>query len=175
MFSRRALSLATRSTRTFARPQPRIPRAPFSVAQCQKAEVQPDGGRILPTDKTLGEVDDVEMNGGYINPPRVKRQFRDPYAQWDDPQERRNFGEPVHEDNDVLGVFALEDYRHMTTSRGLLMWAGFISVVLSLSYAVASTYPGKPSAPKEYEAGLDRELGGAGAVRAFQTGDEIEN
>ena len=61
MFSRRALSLAARSTRTLARPQPRIPRAPFSVAQCQRAEVQPDGGRVLPTDKTLGEIDDVEM------------------------------------------------------------------------------------------------------------------
>jgi NADH dehydrogenase (ubiquinone) 1 beta subcomplex subunit 8 len=65
----------------------------------------------------------------------------------------------------VLGVFSLEDYRHMTTSRGLLLWGGFISVILGLSYAVTVSYPGKPSAPTEYEAGLDRELGGAGAVR----------
>ncbi|EXJ79574.1 NADH dehydrogenase (ubiquinone) 1 beta subcomplex 8 [Capronia epimyces CBS 606.96] len=159
MFSRRALIAATRSARTLTRPQPHIPRAQFSAAPCLKA---------------VGEVDDPEMNGGYINPPRVKRQYRDPYADWDDKQERRNFGEPVHEDNEVLGMFALEDYNHMTPSRGLLLWAGFISAILGLSYAVSVTYPGKPSTPKEYPGGLDRELGGSGAVRAFQQGDEIE-
>ncbi len=53
----------------------------------------------------------------------------------------------------------------MTTSRGLLMWAGFISLVLGLSYAVKVTYPGKPSAPTEFPEGLYTELGGAGAVR----------
>lgn len=62
-------------------------------------------------------------------------------------------------------MFALEDYNHMTTSRGLLMWAGFISAVLGLSYAVYATYPGKPGTPTEYPGGLDRELGGPGAVR----------
>ena len=35
------------------------------------------------------------QNGGYVNPAAEKRQFRDPYAEWWDPQERRNFGEPV--------------------------------------------------------------------------------
>jgi len=160
MFSRRALTLAASSARTVRRPQPHIPRAQFSVARCLRAEA-------------VGEVDDPEMNNGYINPPRVKRQHRDPYADWDDKQERRNFGEPVHEDNEVLGIFALEDYTHMTTSRGLLLWAGFISCVLGVSYAVSVTYPGKPSVPTEYAGGLDKELGGPGAVRAFQAGDEI--
>lgn len=111
------------------------------------------------------KADTSKKNGGYINPPRIKRQYRDPYGDWDDKQERRNFGEPVHEDNEVLGMFALEDYNHMTPARGLLLWAGFISVILGLSYAVTVTYPGKPSAPKEYPGGLDRELGGPGAVR----------
>ncbi|EHY54771.1 hypothetical protein HRR83_004100 [Exophiala dermatitidis] len=158
MFSRRALITASRSARTLGRTQSHLPRAPFSVARSLRA---------------VGEVDDPEMNGGYINPPRIKRQYRDPYGDWDDKQERRNFGEPVHEDNEVLGMFALEDYNHMTPARGLLLWAGFISVILGLSYAVTVTYPGKPSAPKEYPGGLDRELGGPGAVRAFQTGDEV--
>jgi NADH dehydrogenase (ubiquinone) 1 beta subcomplex subunit 8 len=161
MFSRRAFALATRSTRAFAaRPQARIPKAQFSVARCLKADA---------------EIEDPEMNNGYINPPRVKRQHRDPYGDWDDKQERRNFGEPVHEDNEVLGIFALEDYSHMSTSRGLLMWVGFISAILGLSYAVTVTYPGKPSAPTEYPDGLYTELGGAGAVRAFKAGDEVED
>lgn len=71
----------------------------------------------------------------------------------------------MHEDNDILGVFSLEDYRHMTPARGFVMWMGFLATVGGLSYACAVTYPDRPSAPKEYENGLDRELGGAGAVR----------
>ena len=71
------------------------------------------------------------------------------------------------------------------------MWAGFISCVLGLSYAVSVNFPGKPSVPTEYPEGLERELGGPGAVRvsypflssihcpltchqAFQKGDPIE-
>ena len=104
-------------------------------------------------------------NNNYINPRRVKRQHRDPYADWDDKQERRNFGEPVHEDNEVLGIFALEDYTHMTPGRGAILWAGFIGCVLALSYAVSITYPGKPSFPTEYPGGLDKELGGPGSER----------
>src|SRR5947209_8539864 len=106
----------------------------------------------------------VLKNGNYINPPPIKRSHRDPYEKWDDPQERRNFGEPVHEDNDVLGVFSLHDYTHMSTSRGMLMWAGFISAIFGVYTFVGWTYPGKPSAPVEYEGGLYEELGGAGAV-----------
>jgi NADH dehydrogenase (ubiquinone) 1 beta subcomplex subunit 8 len=104
-------------------------------------------------------------NGNYINPPPIKRSHRDPYADWDDPQERRNFGEPVHEDNDILGVFSLHDYTHMTVARGLLMWAGFVGAVYGVYYSVSATFPGKPSMPTEYEGGLLEEMGGPGAVR----------
>jgi len=119
------------------------------------------------------ELDDPEMNGGYQNPPAEKRQFRDPYGDWWDKQERRNFGEPVHEDNDVLGIFALEDYTHMTPARGFLLWGGFISAVLSLSFLVHTYYPDRPSAPKEYPEGLEPELGGKGSLRTWKTGDEV--
>lgn len=53
----------------------------------------------------------------------------------------------------------------MTTGQGLLLWGGFISCILGITYFVTMTYPGKPSAPTEYPGGLDQELGGAGAVR----------
>ena len=114
-------------------------------------------------------------NNNYINPPAIKRSHRDPYADWDDKQERRNFGEPVHEDNDVLGIFSLHDYTHMTTSRGLVLWAAFISAVFGLYTAVKWTYPGKPSTPVEYENGLLEELGGPGAMRVSRTGDISRN
>jgi NADH dehydrogenase (ubiquinone) 1 beta subcomplex subunit 8 len=105
------------------------------------------------------------QNGGYQNPPAEKRQFRDPYGDWWDKQERRNYGEPVHEDNDVLGIFSLEEYTHMTPARGFLLWGGFISVVLGLSALVHTYYPDRPSTPKEYADGLEPELGGKGSVR----------
>lgn len=106
-----------------------------------------------------------EQNGGYINPPPIKRQFRDPYGDYTDKQERRNFGEPVHEDEDILGIFSLEEYTVMSQRMGLAMWAFFLSCVGGVSFAVYSTYPDRPSAPKEYPGGLEAELGGPGALR----------
>ena len=109
------------------------------------------------------------QNGGYVNPPNdphpVKRQFRDPYHPWWDKQERRDFGEPVHEDNDIMGVFSLYEYTHMSPARGLVLWGCFIAAVLGLSLAVKQYYPDRPSAPKEYPDGLEAELGGPHALR----------
>jgi NADH dehydrogenase (ubiquinone) 1 beta subcomplex subunit 8 len=105
------------------------------------------------------------QNGGYLNPPMIKRQFRDPYADWWDKQERRNFGEPVHEDDDILGMFSLYEYTHMTPARGALIWGILASVVLGGVYTASIYYPDRPSAPKEYDGGLDTELGGPGSVR----------
>ncbi|RVX71855.1 hypothetical protein B0A52_04254 [Exophiala mesophila] len=159
MLSRQALSLASRSTRAaMIRSQAR-PIAPFSTALGRRAGA---------------ELDDPEMNGNYINPPRIKRQHRDPYGDWDDPQERRNFGEPVHEDNEILGIFALEDYTHMTPARGALLWAGFLGCIGALSAFVYATFPGKPAVPVEYEDGLEKELGGPAANLARKPGAKVE-
>lgn len=106
-----------------------------------------------------------EQNGGYINPPREKREFRDPYGEWWDKQERRNFGEPVHEDNDILGRFSPYPYTHFSSQRGLVLWAGFLGCIATLSGAVYLTYPDRPSFPKEYADGLEAELGGPHALR----------
>ena len=51
----------------------------------------------------------------------MKRQFRDPYADWWDPIERRNYGETVHEDNDIMGVFSTEAYTHFTPAWGAVL------------------------------------------------------
>ncbi|KAI9733153.1 MAG: hypothetical protein M1818_007271 [Claussenomyces sp. TS43310] len=112
------------------------------------------------------DVEDPNMNGGYINPPPVKRQFRDPYGDWWDKQERRNFGEPVHEDNDILGMFSLEEYTHVTAGKAFFQLGCFIAAVFGLCGVVATVYPDKPSAPREFEGGLEKELGGLGAVTA---------
>lgn len=104
-------------------------------------------------------------NGGYINPPRVKRQFRDPYADWWDKQERRNYGEPVHEDNDILGMFSPEEYTHQKPGTAALQLGGFIVSVLGLCTVVGMMYPDKQSYPREFEGGLEKELGGPTALR----------
>ncbi|KAL8670171.1 MAG: hypothetical protein Q9168_005268 [Polycauliona sp. 1 TL-2023] len=106
------------------------------------------------------------MNGGYINPPAEKRQFRDPYADWWDKQERRNFGEPVHEDNDIMGVFSPHEYTHFTPRKGFFLLGCWITTVLGLCGVVSVYYPDRPSAPRTFAGGLDRELGGKGAVPA---------
>ncbi len=106
----------------------------------------------------------MTQNGGYINPPRTKRQFRNPHAGWWDKQERMNFGEPVHEDHDILGLFSPYEYTWTTTGWGLLQVGCFATVFLGLCYTVKLTYPDLPAYPREFEDGLERELGGAGTL-----------
>lgn len=105
------------------------------------------------------------QNGGYINPPRVKRQFRDPHGDWWDKQERRNFGEPVHEDHDILGMFSPHEYTWVSPAKGALQFGAFVLTFLGVCWVVKATYPDKQSYPREFEGGLERELGGKGAMR----------
>lgn len=112
----------------------------------------------------------ISQNGGYINPPRIKRQFRDPRADWWDPQERRNFGEPIHEDNDLLGIFSPWEYTWTTTRPGLIMVGSFLAVFFSVTGLVYLNYPDTVAFPREFEGGLERELGGTGAVRVRHLG-----
>ncbi|ORX93202.1 hypothetical protein BCR34DRAFT_608625 [Clohesyomyces aquaticus] len=118
------------------------------------------------------EIEDPGMNGGYINPPAIKRQHRDPYGDWWDKQERRNYGEPVHEDNDILGMLSPYDYTHFSAGWGAVLLGTFVAAVFGLAGAVSLVYPDKVSVPKEYEDGLEAELGGPRAVRARKQGEE---
>lgn len=104
------------------------------------------------------------QNGGYVNPPPEKRQFRDPYADWWDKQERRNYGEPVHEDNDILGMFSPEEYTHFTSGKAFFLLGCFAASLGALCWVVSKNYPDKPSVPRRFPGGLDRELGGPGTV-----------
>ena len=110
-------------------------------------------------------VSDAEQNGGYVNPPRVKRQFRDPHADWWDKQERRNYGEPVHEDNDVLAIFSPHEYTHTPPGKGALQLLAFVAATLGLAGAISLVYPDRPAVEREFPDGLEEELGGKGAVR----------
>ncbi|KAL6713926.1 hypothetical protein ACLMJK_008420 [Lecanora helva] len=113
------------------------------------------------------------MNGGYVNPPRIPRQFRDPYADWWDKQERRNYGEPVHEDNDILGMMSPHYYTHFTSGMEFFCVGVFIAAFLGVVGVVRMTYPDKPAVDRGFEGGLDRELGGEGTIHA-RTEDGID-
>ena len=106
-----------------------------------------------------------QQNGGYINPPAEKRNNRDPYADWWDKQDRRNYGEPVHEDNDIQGAIALHDYDHFKPGWGAVLLGTFVATAFGLAGIVSLYYPDRKSVPKTYEDGLEAELGGPRAVR----------
>ncbi|KAL2009304.1 hypothetical protein VTN00DRAFT_7498 [Thermoascus crustaceus] len=118
------------------------------------------------------DISDPNMNGNYQNPPRLKRALRNPHADWWDKQERRNFGEPVHEDNDILGVFSPEQYTHATPGKAFLHLGCFVAAFLGLCSTVSLFYPDKPSVPRTFPGGLEKELGGPNAVRARKPGED---
>ncbi|KAM0814390.1 putative NADH:ubiquinone oxidoreductase 20.1kD subunit [Seiridium cardinale] len=124
-----------------------------------------------PDPPQLTDAEDPNQNGAYINPPNVKRQFRDPHGDWWDKQERRNFGEPVHEDHDLLGMFTPYEYTWIAPAKGAAQIGAFILTALGICWVVGQTYPDKQSFPREFEGGLERELGGPGALRARSPDD----
>ncbi|KAJ5273917.1 hypothetical protein N7478_009042 [Penicillium angulare] len=133
-----------------------VPRASFSQVSALRA----------------AEVEDPLQNGNYPNPPRVKRAHRDPYGGWWDAQEKRNFGEPVHEDNEILGVFSPEQYTHVSSGKGFLHLGMFVVAFLGVCGIVSLNYPDKPSVPKTYADGLEKELGGPNAAPARKAGED---
>lgn len=65
----------------------------------------------------------------------------------------------------MLGIFSPWDYTWTTTGPGLIMVGSFIAVFLSVTGVVYLNYPDMVAYPREFENGLQRELGGPGAVR----------
>jgi NADH dehydrogenase (ubiquinone) 1 beta subcomplex subunit 8 len=120
--------------------------------------------RTALTQAEYAELADPFQNGGYINPPPEKRGKRDPYADYWDQQERRNYGEPCHEDHDILGVLSLHDYDHFTPGWGAVLLGTFVVSVFGLMGVVSMVYPDKKSAPRTFPDGLEMELGGKRAL-----------
>jgi len=140
----RALRLVQRAPIARQMPVSRIASAlPRTYATATVREATPNKP-VEQAEQASEDLSDPNMNGNYPDPSTtsalpLKRQFRDPRAEWWDPQERRNYGEPVHEvrillqrhclrqwltywqDNDVLGIFTTEAYTHVTPGWGLVL------------------------------------------------------
>ncbi|KAI6108073.1 Ndufb8, NADH dehydrogenase 19kDa subunit [Pisolithus sp. B1] len=99
---------------------------------------------------------------GYPELPWVSNQSL-PARGWWDQQERRNFGDPVHEYDEVLSMWG-PDYSASS---------GFVAFGLLCKYALV---PERPTVPREYPySGLVRELGGLEENKAreyTEDGDE---
>lgn len=72
----------------------------------------------------------------------------------------------MHEDNDILGVFAPEEYTFYTPRQAFFMQGCFASAVLALCGVVYLFYPDRPTVPREFEGGLEREMGGPNTLQA---------
>lgn len=66
-----------------------------------------------------------------------------------DKQEMRNYGEPVHEDNDILGVFSPHEYTHFTPGWGAVLLGTYIGAFGVLCAVVSLTYPDRVSLRRE--------------------------
>lgn len=71
----------------------------------------------------------------------------------------------MHEDHDILGMFSPYEYTWIGTGKGLAQIGAFVAVFCSVLYVVKLSYPDRRSYPREFEGGLEKELGGAGAIR----------
>lgn len=70
----------------------------------------------------------------------------------------------MHEDNDILGVFSPEVHTHYKPGKGLFLIGCWVASFLGLCGVVSLTYPDKPSVPRTFPNGLEKELGGPNAV-----------
>lgn len=64
-----------------------------------------------------------------------------------------------------MGLFTPYDYTWVSPAKGLLQIGVFIVAFFGLCYSIKLTYPDVVAAPREFEGGLEKELGGSGAVR----------
>ncbi|OCH95372.1 hypothetical protein OBBRIDRAFT_830935 [Obba rivulosa] len=150
-----------------------------SLARLSGVRAAIRAGRAVPALRTYStpipfkeEVD--PQLGGYPQLPYVSKQ-RLPPRGWDDPQMRRNFGDPVHELEDVLGMWGPDipivdpqtALRHFT-----IAWTGILAFALFVKYALV---PERPAVPREYPYdGLKEELGGVNQAPVWDESEDEE-
>ncbi|WOO80110.1 uncharacterized protein LOC62_03G003621 [Vanrija pseudolonga] len=106
---------------------------------------------------------DPQLNG-YPQLPYVSLQTREPFGWWDI-QERKNFNELVHEEEDVLGMWG-PDVHKISPGRALAQIGIAASLIAAFGYLIYQTAPESPVARREYPYdGLSKELGGWSKAR----------
>ncbi|KAI0077930.1 hypothetical protein K474DRAFT_1690650 [Panus rudis PR-1116 ss-1] len=113
-----------------------------------------------PAPPTPKEQEDDPQLGDYPRLPWVSKQTR-PARGWEDPQMRRNFGEPLHEKEEILSMWGPDI--PVVPPPIALRWfsmavASFVTFGVIVKFALV---PDRPAVPREYPFdGLVTELGG---------------
>ncbi|ODV91243.1 hypothetical protein CANCADRAFT_31944 [Tortispora caseinolytica NRRL Y-17796] len=100
------------------------------------------------------------MNGNYPEEEFTPAQFKDPYAKYDDPQLRRNFGDYMPENAELYDFWSPE-MSNVDMKKGGRDLAIFVASILGftgLCYTVFA--PERPAVKRSYPDGLYKELGG---------------
>lgn len=61
-------------------------------------------------------------------------------------------------------MFSPEEYTHVTARKGLFHLGVFVATFLGFCGVVSYFYPDKPSVPRTFPDGLEKELGGPNAL-----------
>ncbi|TCD61118.1 hypothetical protein EIP91_009014 [Steccherinum ochraceum] len=112
---------------------------------------------------------------GYPQLPDVSKQYRDPKAKWDDWQMRRNFGETMHEREEVFSMWG-PDIPVVPPKQALYQFSiavlAFVTFGFTVKYALV---PDRPAVPRDYPfSGLVTELGGLEANKSREESLEEE-
>ncbi|KAJ1732974.1 hypothetical protein LPJ72_003118 [Coemansia sp. Benny D160-2] len=105
-------------------------------------------------------VDPDPQIGDYPNLPQKFAEDRSPYGKYWDRQMRRNFGEPIHEQDEILNMWAPTRYSSPGWKQVGKMWACTIALVGTVYYIIAKTRSETPYLRAYYPNGLKDELGG---------------
>ncbi|KAJ1846303.1 hypothetical protein H4S02_005768 [Coemansia sp. RSA 2611] len=97
--------------------------------------------------------------GDYPNLPHIKSESR-PQLGWWDRQNRRNFGEPMAEQDEILNMRSPTLYKSPGWRQVSKMWAGVIITIGSVYYFISQTRRERPYMRAFYPNGLKDELGG---------------
>ncbi|KAG0169884.1 hypothetical protein DFQ28_002790 [Apophysomyces sp. BC1034] len=115
---------------------------------------------IIRAQSTLhtGEVAQDPQIGDYPNLPRNSNQLRSPFGWWDN-QDRRNFNETLHEEDEILGVWG-PDIHTYSPYKALGQLTLFFTLLGGFSAFIYKVRPERPCAQRSYPFdGLKEELG----------------
>ncbi|XP_045609514.1 NADH dehydrogenase [ubiquinone] 1 beta subcomplex subunit 8, mitochondrial [Procambarus clarkii] len=126
---------------------------PYPVTPEERAEAARKYG--LRPDEYEPYPDDGLGYGDYPNLPVVAAEARDPYENWDYPEHRRNFGEPVPVDFDMYGldrVNVTSRLRYSATQQALAFFS-VMGTILAVYYYCEDKKIHWPVLPKQYPQG----------------------
>ncbi|KAK8864462.1 hypothetical protein IAR55_001711 [Kwoniella newhampshirensis] len=124
----------------------------------------------IPQNLAPGQEIDPQLNG-YPQLPYVSIQKREPFGWWDQ-QERKNFGEVVHEEEDAIGMWGPDVHKTSPWSALLQLSIAFGAIGVFATFII-NTRLDRPVSARDYPyGGLEKELGGQSVARAEEVDEE---